>query len=149
MIRCKKFQPWLFKLEMATSSKQPSEKNSLSDASLGKASDFDGYAELRDEEILQPYTISHSLDEMMACKSFGAQVLNYYRYGERRECGLYWDKFKFCLSMSTLKPEDKKKRIIKYEKELKKRQENQKSSLDIWELRTSPPVNFPPSFTNE
>lgn len=33
--------------------------------------------------------------------ALGAQALNYYRYGEKKDCSEKWEDFKFCLTTKT------------------------------------------------
>ncbi|KAI0243511.1 Early meiotic induction protein 1, partial [Massospora cicadina] len=88
-------------------------------------SEHNDYAELRDEEITSPYTVIRGFDELMSCFSLGAQMVHYYRYGKRRDCDLQWEKFKFCMSLSTYRAEEKKRRIIEFEKKLESRRQGQ------------------------
>ncbi|KAL7751698.1 hypothetical protein RI367_002697 [Sorochytrium milnesiophthora] len=89
-------------------------------------------------------SMADAFDALIMCNSLRQQALHYYRYGEGKKCGDKWEDFKFCLSVKA-KSAEVGAQMVRERKE-KQRQELAKkpSSLDVWELRTEPPANFPP-----
>ncbi|KAI9318758.1 hypothetical protein BX666DRAFT_1855655 [Dichotomocladium elegans] len=46
-------------------------------------------------------SVSQTFDAVWQCYTLGAQALNYYRYGEKKDCSAKWEDFKFCLTTKT------------------------------------------------
>ncbi|KAJ2958707.1 hypothetical protein NQZ79_g5751 [Umbelopsis isabellina] len=70
--------------------------------------------------------------------ALGAQALNYYRYGEKKDCSVKWDDFKLCLSTKTKSPLAAKKLLDDRKKEKESQKQIQRSSEDVWTLREIP-----------
>lgn len=81
---------------------------------------------------------------------------NYYRFGEALDCDKWWQNLKWCVYYQ-LKSTEKQMVLLfsvevniffkKEALEIKRKQEESKVAeytKSIWELRTSPPLDFPP-----
>ncbi|RIA96249.1 hypothetical protein C1645_815700 [Glomus cerebriforme] len=101
----------------------------------------------KDDDKKYNCSLVQSFDQYVLCYTVGGQAVNYYRYGERKDCKSKWENFKFCLQLKS-KPTDIRKELIIERESLKKEQRNrEKSSLDVWEIRDKPPQNFPPNLS--
>ncbi|CAG8597680.1 21590_t:CDS:2 [Cetraspora pellucida] len=67
--------------------------------------------------------------------ALGGQAVNYYRYGERKDCSQRWQSLKFCIQLKSKSLEERKKMILEREAMKEANYKKQKSSLDVWELR--------------
>ncbi|KAI9205634.1 uncharacterized protein BJ171DRAFT_501024 [Polychytrium aggregatum] len=86
-----------------------------------------------------------AFDKMQLCYTLIPQVKHYYRYGNFRDCTADREEFNFCLKMK-MKSRPVAEKLIRERRDLKYQQKiTERSSLDIWELRSSPPENFPPA----
>jgi len=84
-------------------------------------------------------------DDFLACNILGVQMKSLYRYGEMSKCGSKMEDFKFCMSNKSLHPEERRDAWIQRRADWWAKRRITKSSEDIWELRTEPLKNFPPS----
>ncbi|KAG6903042.1 hypothetical protein C0995_007475 [Termitomyces sp. Mi166 len=65
------------------------------------------------------------------------QIKSIYRYGERPVCGPKMEDFKFCLSLKSLHPEERRDLWIARRAEWWAHRRLTKSSEDIWDIRKS------------
>lgn len=65
----------------------------------------------------------------------GPQIKSLYRYGQTSACGSKLDEFKFCMSIKSLHPEEKRDVWIRRRAEWWARRRLGKSSEDVWEMR--------------
>ncbi|THH21325.1 hypothetical protein EW146_g213 [Bondarzewia mesenterica] len=72
------------------------------------------------------------------------QFKSLYRYGEMAHCTPKLDEFKFCMSIKSLHPEEKRDAWIRHRAEWWARKRLGASSENVWETRTEPLQNFPP-----
>ncbi|KAF0445370.1 sm-like ribonucleo protein [Gigaspora margarita] len=89
-------------------------------------------------------SLASELDYFVMCYSLGGQAINYYRYGERRDCSQRWQSLKFCIQLKSKTPEERKKMILEREAMKDAKYTKQKSSLDVWEMREKPPAKLFP-----
>ncbi|KAI9019381.1 hypothetical protein CLU79DRAFT_705054 [Phycomyces nitens] len=57
-----------------------------------------------DDDINKDYmtcSASQAFDSVWQCYTLGSQAVNYYRYGEKKDCSVRWEDFKFCMSAKT------------------------------------------------
>ncbi|KAI7866231.1 hypothetical protein BDF14DRAFT_1728706 [Spinellus fusiger] len=55
-------------------------------------------------DSLREYTncsASQAFESVWHCYTLGSQAMHYYRYGEKKDCSMRWEDFKFCLSTKT------------------------------------------------
>ncbi|CDH48250.1 predicted protein [Lichtheimia corymbifera JMRC:FSU:9682] len=80
-------------------------------------------------------SVSQTFDAVWNCYTLGAQALNYYRYGEKKDCSEKWEDFKFCLTTKTKSNEVADRMIRKREEEKAMEKKRLRSSEEVWELR--------------
>ncbi|CDS03759.1 hypothetical protein LRAMOSA01160 [Lichtheimia ramosa] len=78
---------------------------------------------------------SQTFDAVWNCYTLGAQALNYYRYGEKKDCTQKWEDFKFCLTTKTKSNEIADRMIREREQEKAMAKKRSRSSEEVWELR--------------
>ncbi|KAH9911437.1 uncharacterized protein BXZ73DRAFT_93392 [Epithele typhae] len=83
------------------------------------------------------------MDDFLLCHALGSQVRSLYRYGSTSKCSNKWEDFKFCMSLKSLHPEEKRDVWIRRRAEWWALRRQVKSSEDVWEVRTEPLENFP------
>jgi hypothetical protein len=64
-----------------------------------------------------------------------AQVISLYRYGERSSCRTKMDEFKFCMSLKSMHPEDRREAWIRRRAEWWASRRLTKSSESVWDMR--------------
>jgi hypothetical protein len=67
--------------------------------------------------------------------ALGSQFRSLYRSGTMADCGRKMDEFKFCLSLKSASPEDRRSEWIRRRAEWWARRRLGKSSEDVWEAR--------------
>ncbi|KAI6032898.1 hypothetical protein F5J12DRAFT_699971, partial [Pisolithus orientalis] len=85
------------------------------------------------------------LDGFLMCHVLNAQFKSLYRYGRMSECGDKLEAFKFCLSLKSMHPEQKRDAWIRRRAEEWASKRLGKSSENIWEMRAEPLQNWPPT----
>jgi len=83
------------------------------------------------------------LENLMNCNIIGSQFRALYREGQSATCGPKLDEVKFCFSLRSLSPEEKREAWINRRAEWWTQKRLTKSSEDIWELRREPLENWP------
>ncbi|ETW80347.1 hypothetical protein HETIRDRAFT_115725 [Heterobasidion irregulare TC 32-1] len=83
-------------------------------------------------------------DEFLRCNVVGSQFKSLYRYGEMAKCTPKMDEFKYCMSIKSLHPEEKRAEWIRHRAEYWARKRLTMSSENVWEVRTEPLQNYPP-----
>jgi hypothetical protein len=104
---------------------------------------------LDQERVDENYRISKAFDDLWICLSLSKQIINIYRYGERKSCSDKWDHLKFCLSLSKDDEATRQQRIYEREKAKWEKRINEPCLLDIWEEREVPPPPFKPFQADE
>lgn len=66
----------------------------------------------------------------------GKQLTSLYRYGHMSVCGPKLDEFKFCMTLKGLHPEERREAWIRRRAEWWARRRLEKSSEDVWDIRT-------------
>ncbi|KZT01983.1 uncharacterized protein LAESUDRAFT_686017 [Laetiporus sulphureus 93-53] len=84
-------------------------------------------------------------DDYLLCHNMKAQLKSLYRFGHMSVCAAKMDEFKFCMSLKSSHPEDKRDAWIRRRAEWWAHRRLAKSSEDVWDIRTEPLENFPPS----
>ncbi|KLO15822.1 hypothetical protein SCHPADRAFT_938407 [Schizopora paradoxa] len=95
------------------------------------------------------------LDDFLSCHeimtirfarrtALGSQLKSLYRHGGQAVCGQKMEDFKFCMSLKAMDPEDKRRVWIRRRAEWWAGRRLGKSSEDVWDVRKTPLVNFPP-----
>ncbi|KAI6110610.1 hypothetical protein EDD16DRAFT_1486261 [Pisolithus croceorrhizus] len=89
------------------------------------------------------------LDGFLMCHVLNAQFKSLYRYGRMSECGDKLEAFKFCLSLKSMHPEQKRDAWIRRRAEELAAKRLGKSSENVWEVRAGPLQNWPPTLLND
>ncbi|OSD05926.1 hypothetical protein PYCCODRAFT_1464625 [Trametes coccinea BRFM310] len=74
-------------------------------------------------------------DDFLLCNG-NSQARSLYRYGEMATCQPKLEDFKFCMSVKGMHPEEKRDVWIRRRAEWWARRRMQKSSEDVWDVRT-------------
>ncbi|KAG0173350.1 hypothetical protein DFQ30_008223 [Apophysomyces sp. BC1015] len=95
------------------------------------------FKEVQDETKKDYVTCSASqtFDSVWQCYTLGAQAMHYYRYGEKKDCSIRWEDFKFCLTTKTKSNEVADKMLRQREQEKEKTKKRQRNSEEVWEAR--------------
>ena len=64
-----------------------------------------------------------------------SQVISLYRYGERSTCGPKMEEFKFCMSLKSMHPEERREAWIRRRAEWWANRRLAKSSETVWDMR--------------
>ena len=64
-----------------------------------------------------------------------SQVKSLYRYGERSDCAQKIEDFKFCLTLKSLHPEERRDAWIQRRAEWWAKRRLDRSSEDVWDIR--------------
>ncbi|KAL2915429.1 hypothetical protein HK105_205045 [Polyrhizophydium stewartii] len=94
----------------------------------------------------EPLTCSMwaAADNLQLCYTALPQLKNYYRYGKWKDCTPLREELFFCWSLRSM-PAAAAQAAMRARAEAKDHAKfKQRPSLDVWELRTEPPPNFPP-----
>ncbi|KAF8530486.1 hypothetical protein BU17DRAFT_79265 [Hysterangium stoloniferum] len=83
------------------------------------------------------------LDSFFRCHVLGSQLRTIYRYGHMAQCSGKFDDFKFCVSLKALPEEEKRTAWIQRRAEWWARRRLNRSSEDVWDMRTEPLSNYP------
>ncbi|WVQ74451.1 hypothetical protein IAR50_004052 [Cryptococcus sp. DSM 104548] len=84
------------------------------------------------------------LDEFLMCYALVPQLRSFYRRGEMSDCTWKFQDFKYCMSLKSSDPEEKRQLWIKRRAEWWAQRRLNRSSEDVWDLRTEKLENFPP-----
>ncbi|WVR08924.1 hypothetical protein IAU60_005983 [Kwoniella sp. DSM 27419] len=84
------------------------------------------------------------LDEFLMCYALAPQLRSMYRHGEFRDCTWKWQDFKYCLSLKSESPEERRELWIKRRADWWARRRVSGSSEDVWDIRREPLEHFPP-----
>ncbi|KAI5121975.1 hypothetical protein M0805_002045 [Coniferiporia weirii] len=76
------------------------------------------------------------LDDFLSCNALGFQLKSFYRYGAQSVCGRKLEDFKFCMSLKSLEPSEKRDAWIRRRAEWWAARRLAKSSEDVWDMRT-------------
>ncbi|KAG6832614.1 hypothetical protein H0H92_014450 [Tricholoma furcatifolium] len=82
-------------------------------------------------------------DTYLACSAIRNQVKSLYRYGGRPTCDSKLEDFKFCLSLKSLHPEERRDMWISRRAEWWAHRRLTQSSEDVWDIREEPLKNYP------
>ncbi|WEW61806.1 hypothetical protein PRK78_007302 [Emydomyces testavorans] len=93
-----------------------------------------------DPDSLYPTTMScrSAFDYAFFCQSLGGQWVNYYRYGELRDCSQHWSDFWFCMRSKSYSEADRAKMIADRYRKKAVKWKTGPSSEDVWDIRTEP-----------
>ncbi|WVQ81368.1 hypothetical protein IAT38_003491 [Cryptococcus sp. DSM 104549] len=83
-------------------------------------------------------------DQFLSCYALFPQMRSFYRYGDFHDCTWRLQDFKHCLSLKSEDPEAKRELWIKRRAEWWAKRRVERSSEDVWDLRTEKLSNFPP-----
>ncbi|KAJ3013391.1 UNVERIFIED_CONTAM: hypothetical protein HDU68_000717 [Siphonaria sp. JEL0065] len=85
-----------------------------------------------------------AIDNLQLCYTVIPQMKHYYRYGTFRDCTEARKEVMFAVRMKG-KTNEEAKMIVKDREESKFQAKiTERSSCNVWTLRTEPPPNFPP-----
>ncbi|KDQ15202.1 hypothetical protein BOTBODRAFT_65592 [Botryobasidium botryosum FD-172 SS1] len=84
------------------------------------------------------------LDDFLICYALGPQMKSLYRHGTLGNCDSKLSEFKFCLSLKSLEPEEKRKAWLQRRAKWWASRRLGQSSEDVWEMRSKPLEGFPP-----
>ncbi|KAI1961105.1 hypothetical protein LOZ58_003593 [Ophidiomyces ophidiicola] len=79
-----------------------------------------------------------AFDYAFFCQSFGGQWVNYYRYGELKDCSQHWSDFWFCMRTKSYSEADKAKMIVDHNRKKATKWKTGPNSEDVWDIRTEP-----------
>ncbi|KZS89034.1 hypothetical protein SISNIDRAFT_459269 [Sistotremastrum niveocremeum HHB9708] len=85
-------------------------------------------------------------DDFLNCNVLGSQMRSLYRYGQVSVCKPKFDEVKFCFSLRSYSPEARRDAWIQRRAEWWARRRLDKSSEDVWDIRTEPLRNWPRRF---
>ncbi|KAF9451937.1 hypothetical protein P691DRAFT_722938 [Macrolepiota fuliginosa MF-IS2] len=88
-------------------------------------------------------------DNYLSCSVIRSQIKSIYRYGERPECSPKFEEFKFCMTLKSLHPEERRDAWIRRRAEWWAHRRLKNSSEDIWDIREQPLQSFPQPITDE
>ncbi|EMD31198.1 hypothetical protein CERSUDRAFT_100650 [Gelatoporia subvermispora B] len=77
-------------------------------------------------------------DEFLSCNGVRMQMTSLYRYGHMSECSQKYEDFKFCMSIKSSHPEEKRDAWIHRRAVWWAHRRLGKSSEDVWDVRTEP-----------
>lgn len=80
----------------------------------------------------------NAFDYAFFCQSFGGQWVNYYRFGELRDCSEHWSDFWFCMRTKSYSEEQRARMIADRNRKKAIKWKTRPSSEDVWEIRTEP-----------
>ncbi|KAF9244935.1 hypothetical protein BU15DRAFT_85774 [Melanogaster broomeanus] len=89
------------------------------------------------------------LDGYLLCHVLKSQVKSFYRYGRMSECRDKMEDFKFCMSLKTMHPEEKRDAWIRRRAEWWAARRLGKSSENVWDIRSEPLPNWPAPLSND
>ncbi|KZO99304.1 hypothetical protein CALVIDRAFT_525365 [Calocera viscosa TUFC12733] len=107
----------------------------------------------QEEEILQKVhptpadipTCTGVLDEFLRSYAPGQQVRSLYRYGTMSGTSAgKWDDFMYCISLKAYSAEDRRDKWIRRRAEWWAKRRSERSSEDVWDLRTTPLPKWTP-----
>ncbi|KAI0919618.1 hypothetical protein AcW1_003176 [Taiwanofungus camphoratus] len=75
-------------------------------------------------------------DDFLACNIVGVQLKSLYRYGHMSVCAPKLEEFKFCMSIKSKHPEEKRDAWIRRRAEWWARRRLANSSENVWDMRT-------------
>ncbi|KAH9920982.1 hypothetical protein B0H21DRAFT_701857 [Amylocystis lapponica] len=75
-------------------------------------------------------------DDFISCNILGVQLKSLYRFGHMSECSRKLQDFKFCMSVKSMHPEEKRDVWLRRRAEWWAQRRLAKSSEDVWDLRT-------------
>ncbi|KIM75095.1 hypothetical protein PILCRDRAFT_827668 [Piloderma croceum F 1598] len=84
-------------------------------------------------------------DTFLSCNVLGVQLKSLYRFGHMSTCGEKLEDFKFCMSLKSMHPDDKRDAWIRRRAEWWAARRLEKSSENVWDIRTEPLKNWPRS----
>ncbi|KAH7929874.1 hypothetical protein BV22DRAFT_1001928 [Leucogyrophana mollusca] len=87
-------------------------------------------------------------DDFLLCNVLGAQVKSLYRFGRMSECKEKMEDFKFCMSLKSMHPEQKRDAWIRRRAEWWAARRVGKSSENVWDIRHEPLSKWPPSLSD-
>ncbi|KAF8624851.1 hypothetical protein AX15_005731 [Amanita polypyramis BW_CC] len=82
-------------------------------------------------------------DTFLSCNVIRSQIKSLYRYGERPDCSQKLEDFKFCLTLKSLHPEERRDAWIRRRAEWWAKRRLDRSSEDVWDIREEPLESFP------
>ncbi|KAK2462086.1 hypothetical protein APHAL10511_006549 [Amanita phalloides] len=82
-------------------------------------------------------------DTYLSCNVIRSQIKSLYRYGERPECAQKLEDFKFCMTLKSLHPQERRDAWIRRRAEWWAKRRLGRSSEDIWDIREKPLESFP------
>jgi len=88
-------------------------------------------------------------DTFLSCNVIRSQIKSLYRYGERPDCSQKLEDFKFCMTLKSLHPEERRDAWIRHRAEWWVGRRMNRSSEDVWDIRAEPPKAFPKPMTGE
>ncbi|KAM6497911.1 Protein of unknown function (DUF3128) domain containing protein [Amanita muscaria] len=88
-------------------------------------------------------------DTFLSCNVIRSQVKSLYRHGERPDCSQKLEDFKFCLTLKSLHPEERRDVWIQRRAEWWAKRRSDRSSEDVWDIREEPLKSFPKPITGE
>ncbi|KAJ1910142.1 hypothetical protein IWQ60_010813 [Tieghemiomyces parasiticus] len=94
-------------------------------------------------------SVRRAVDDLFACNTVGSHLINYYRYGKRKDCGPKWDRLKLCLKVNLMTSERKQKLLHDYENRKVQGIYDGPNVTDVMSERIEPPANFPPDLPFE
>ncbi|KAL1925996.1 hypothetical protein VTP01DRAFT_7089 [Rhizomucor pusillus] len=83
-------------------------------------------------------SVSQTFDAVFQCYTLGAQALNYYRYGEKKDCSEKWEDFKLCLWTKPKSNEEADRMLRRRQREKEAKKKQKRSSEEVWEARDIP-----------
>ena len=80
--------------------------------------------------------LQYYFDEFFMCYTPKSQLRNWYRYGEKKDCGERWKDLKFCMQARMVDTETSQAMLQRREVERLKEIRSRPNSEDVWDIRT-------------
>lgn len=85
-----------------------------------------------------PCSLQYYFDEFFMCYTPKSQLRNWYRYGEKKDCGERWRDFKWCMSTRMTDEETAQSMLSRRKEEMDLKVHQGPNSEDVWDIRQAP-----------
>lgn len=82
-----------------------------------------------------PCSLQYYFDEFFMCYTPKSQLRNWYRYGEKKDCGERWRDFKWCMRTRMTDEETAQEMLAQHRVATEKKVHDGPNSEDVWEIR--------------
>lgn len=86
----------------------------------------------------EPCSLQYYFDEFFMCYTPKSQLRNWYRYGEKKDCGERWRDLKWCVTTRMADEETTQSMLKQRKLDMDKKVHDHPNSEDVWDLRSVP-----------